>query len=130
MSAKDTEPEFADGMAKRHHDMWSEYLGGASGVRELVMADMRSVHPGLWNDRWELPYPFVRHRPAFLLKSTEDAHPVIAVQEVIEELQKARDHIRDLRIKLFRFYNTPSLVLLQSHEKRRSRDRVANPDVV
>ena len=45
---------------QRH--LWTEYLQSAGGLRELLVADTRSVQPGLWNDRWELPWPYIRRR--------------------------------------------------------------------
>ena len=50
------------------HKLWVEYLKSAGGLRELLVADTRSVQPGLWNDRWELPWPYInrpRHVAAF-----------------------------------------------------------------
>lgn len=48
--------------AKFQHKLWTNYLQAAGGLRELLAADTRSVQPGLWNDRWELPWPYVRRR--------------------------------------------------------------------
>ena len=50
--------------ARFQHKLWSSYLQAAGGLRELLVADTRSVHPGLWNDRWELPWPYVRRHRA------------------------------------------------------------------
>lgn len=44
---------------RKQAELWTEYLQGATGIRELATADTRSVHPGLWNDHWELPIPYV-----------------------------------------------------------------------
>ena len=45
--------------------LWKEYLRSAGGLRELLVADVCSVQPGLWNDHWELPWPYVR-QPRFV----------------------------------------------------------------
>ena len=123
MTPGDPVPDFADARAKRYHDIWSKYLGAASGLKELVMAETRSVNPGLWNDRWELPYPFVHHDPAFQVQLTENISPIAAIQEILDNLNKAHDHVIDLRQRVFLYYHSGSLVRMQSaEEKKRKKD--------
>ena len=64
-SDRHTPSSEVDSKHDKQRRLWKEYLQSAGGLRELLVADVRSVQPGIWNDRWELPWPYVR-RPRFV----------------------------------------------------------------
>ena len=120
--SRDMNIEFADEEAERQHDMWSEYLQGAAGIRELVMADSRSVHPGLWNDRWELPYPYVRRLPKFAIDIPAEASVVDTLKSIVNTLEEGKNHVHHLRNKVYEYYTTVGLCQLGVDRKQREED--------
>ncbi|KAK7682200.1 hypothetical protein QCA50_014787 [Cerrena zonata] len=52
----------ASATGRKEHELWTAYLQGAAGITELLMADTRSVQPGIWNEMFELPFPNINRR--------------------------------------------------------------------
>ena len=50
-------PQDYTAYARLQCKLWSDYLQSASGLHELLVAD---VQPGLWNNRWELLLPLMQ----------------------------------------------------------------------
>ena len=122
ITSPDVDIEFADAEAEGQHDLWSKYLQGAAGIRELIMADSQSVHPGLWNNRWELPYPYVRRLPKFAIDIPDDANVVETLKSIVKTLEEGKDHIHHLQNRVYEYYNTVGLCQLRIDHKERKED--------
>lgn len=81
------------------------------------MANTRSLQPGLWNDHWEMPYPFLRRQR--ITKYPTNITITQATAETLARIQVLRNRIEDLCSKTSRLYGTSVLEELELHEEQR-----------
>lgn len=88
------------------------------------MADTRSVQPGLWNDRWELPYPFVpRQRiPRYPKRITHKQ----AAAETVDRCRTLIYRIGEISHTTAHLYGYEALEMLEDHERERAKTEGAD----
>ena len=93
---------FSDQTVPSSHDwnmqprLWGESLQAAGGLRELLTADIRSVQPGLWSDRWELPWPYVRRQKVVVSYPKECLSYERAAAETVTRAVSSRTRIQSI----------------------------------
>lgn len=80
--------------------------------------DIRSVHPGLWNDRWELPFPFVEGKRIGYYPKGLNIGEVAA--ETISKMCTLRENIDTICKTTALMYGYPALQHLEDHDDERA----------
>ena len=112
----------ADSKQDIQRRLWKEYLQSAGGLRELLVADIRSVQPGIWNDRWELPWPYVR-RPRFVKNYPKGSMSYErAAAETVIRIAPLRSRIQTVLDTTSSIFGSNALVQHEHHETLNRRD--------